>query len=384
MPFPAGTQVVDRDRAVLSALAIARYLTIDQLSRLIFAGRNERVARRRLNRLSQPGPGKLDPLVRAVAYRSATGAPLKAWALTEAGYALAKRFVPYAPAPRKDVGPAFMEHTLLLNDVFVGLAVKVLGAGERAGRALTELPFRWVAESGEYVSFEYYDRHAQSVAKGRIRPDATLEIGAPPRRLFLECETGAHTLVSSDPTSTGATNAKIQRYAHLLAGAVGQHDAKTPYAKIFPDAAPATLVFLVHSERRRDAIRKLVAEPAKSVRIAVRALTFAEAVSVLAAAVRGVPGPADQRRVASVATAELDLLETALAAAIRVTATRGERLGRRGDEPGCSERHREAVREAARLVARLRTAARPDREADSLPAGTSGLARQTAAARSGR
>jgi hypothetical protein len=63
MAFPLGTHVVERDHAVLAALGIARYLTIDQLTRLVFAGRDERVARRRMSRLASPGPNQMDPLV---------------------------------------------------------------------------------------------------------------------------------------------------------------------------------------------------------------------------------------------------------------------------------------------------------------------------------
>jgi hypothetical protein len=253
---------------------------------------------------------------------------------------------------------------LLLNDVFVDLTAKVLEGGAVTASALTDVPFRWLAETGEYVNFEYYDREGQKLVKARIRPDATLELGEPRRRLFLECETGAHTLVSSDPTSTGATNAKIARYAHLLAGAVGQHDATTPYAALCPDAFPAVLVFLVHSERRRDAIRKMVADPAKAVRIAVRAYTFAEAVEVLAAVARGRAVPVLPKPVACVSAADLDLLERALSErrGTSETASRGGhwRQGQVG-VPTPSRGRGDLVEDAIALVARLRSSAATER-----------------------
>jgi hypothetical protein len=308
MPFPPGTQVVRRDYDIIAALAIARYLTLDQLMRVVFVDRSERIARRRLQRLASPGPSGLDPLLRSVSYRGPSGAPLKAWALTEGGYVLAKRLVSYAPTPQRDVGAAFLEHTLLLNDVLVEL----LARGRAAGCAFTELPFRWFAESGQYASFEFYDRQALRSQKARIRPDATLEIGSPARRIFLECETGTHTIVSTDPTNTGATNAKIQRYTQFIAGTVGQHDPRTPYAVLCPDRLSPVLLFVVHSPRRRDAIRKLVSDPAKPVRLKVRAYTFTEAAEALGSLVDGAPVVASPSTT-QVSAVDLELLERALA-----------------------------------------------------------------------
>ena len=307
MPFPPGTHVVRRDYDIIAALAIARYLTLDQLMRVVFVDRSERIARRRLQRLASPGPGGLDPLLRSVAYRGPTGAPLKAWALTEAGYVLAKQLVPYAPTPQRDVGAAFLEHTLLLNDV----VVELLSRSRDAGCSFSELPFRWIAESGQYASFEYYDREAQRALKTRIRPDATLEIGSPARRIFLECETGTHTLVSADPTNTGATNAKIQRYTQFIAGAIGQHDPRTPYSVVCPDRLSPVVLFVVHSPRRRDAIRELVADPAKHVRLKVRAYTFGEAAASLGSLVGGSQVLAASSTL-QVSTVDLELLERAL------------------------------------------------------------------------
>ena len=287
MPPAAGVQIVERDRVLLAALAIARYLTGEQAARLVFPGLHRRVHQRRLNRLAKPGP--TDPLVRALSYRGPTGAPLKAWALTEAGYVAAKLVVPHVAAPGGDVGPAFLEHSLMLNELLVELIVRV--RAETGSEPLLDLPFRWFTESGGCAEFKYYDRPERSIKEVRIRPDAILEIGEPRRRVFLECETGAHTLVSSDPTSTGATWAKIQRYTHLIAGSIGQHDARTPYSGVWPDGFTPVLLFLTPSERRRDAIRKLVADPKRGVRIKVRAFTFREAAGLLGALALGHPRP---------------------------------------------------------------------------------------------
>ena len=363
MPNPAGAQVVRRDYALLAALALARYLTGDQVARLVFQGRDERVPRRRLNRLAGPGPHGLDPLVRALSYRGPTGAPLKAWALTEAGYVAAKRVVPYVAAPAGDVGPAFLEHSLLLNDVLVDLILKVRADPEDA---FADLPFRWIPETGEYVTFEHYNRKAQAIERARIRPDATLEIGEPRRRLFLECETGSHTLVSSDPNSTGATYAKIQRYTHLLAGSVGQHDSTTPYSLLCPDGFAPVLIFLVHSDRRRDAIRKMVADPKRAIRIKVRAYTFHEAVDVLAALSSGSPKPLADPHVAGLTASQLELLELALSQCHGTLEEARRTLERHNRVPGQVGRSAsvlrlpqapEALRNALALVARLRAAA---------------------------
>jgi hypothetical protein len=370
MPNPAGTQVVRRDYTLLTALALARYLTGDQVARLVFQGRDERVPRRRLNRLAGPGPQGLDPLVRALSYRGPTGAPLKAWALTEAGYVTAKRVVPYVAAPAGDVGPAFLEHSLLLNDVLVDLVLKVRTDPEDP---FTDLPFRWIPESGEYVTFEHYNRKAQAIERARIRPDATLEIGEPRRRLFLECETGSHTLVSSDPNSTGATYAKIQRYTHLLAGSVGQHDSTTPYSLLCPDGFAPILIFLIHSDRRRDAIRKMVADPKRAVRIKVRAYTFQEAVDLLAALSSGSPAPLADPHVAGLTASQLELVRLALSQChgtleeARRTLEQHNRLPQQAGRPAPVLRFPHApgaLRDALALVARLRAAAS---EAGSLP-----------------
>ena len=309
MPYPSGATLVERDRAVLASLALARYLSLEQVGRLVFPGRTPTVARRRLARLSMAASG-LDPLVRAVPYRKPTGAPGRAFALTEAGYVLARRLVPYAPVPGRDVGAAFLEHALGLNDVLVELALKVRATNERTW--FYDLPFRWLCESGESVKFQYYDRAAQRVERGGIRADAILEIGEPRRRLFLECETGSHTLVSVDPTNTGATHAKVNRYLQFFAGAIGQHDPRTPYAQHFPDGSTPALVFLAYSERRRDAIRKVIAERGAGARIKVAAYTLEEAPEVFAAVAQGRP-VAQKPPYATISGAQVAVLVRALA-----------------------------------------------------------------------
>jgi len=355
MANPAGARVVERDYGLLAALATARYLTAEQVARLVFPGLDERVPRRRLNRLSRRGPHGLPPLVRGLAYRGALGAPLKAWALTEAGYVVGKQLVPHATVPGSDVGAAFVEHALLLNDLLVELIEKT-----NPGPAwFTSLPFRWLAEGGDCLAFDYYDRAKQAIERGRIRPDATLEIGEPRRRLFLECETGSRTLVSLDPTNTGATWAKIQRYTNLIAGSAGQHDATTPYSLLCPDGFAPVVVFLAHSERRRDAIRKLLADPKRALRIKVRAYTFQEVAGVLAALVPGQPAPVLDAEVAQLTASQLELLQAALSAAEGAAGATRQVPGHQGSagrEKAMTEEGRasKALREARALLARLR------------------------------
>ncbi len=324
MPSPTGTRVVERDHAVLAALALARYLS----------------------------------------YRGASGAPLKAWALTEAGYVLAKQIVPYVAAPASDVGAAFLEHSLLLNDVLVDLIVKVRGQPEEP---LSDLPFRWIPENGNDVTFDYYDRPAQRIQHARIRPDATLEIGEPRRRVFLECETGSQTIVSSDPLNTGATWAKIQRYAHLIVGTTGQHETRTPYSLLCPDGATPVLVFVVHSDRRRDAIRKLAADPKRAIKVTVRAYTLQEAADVLGALAVGRRVQAAQPAVVGLTAGHLQLLGAALSkchATLDEARQTVERHNRSLQEPVRSAgplrvpESPEALRDALTLLNRLRAAAK--------------------------
>jgi len=358
MANPAGARVMKRDHGLLAALATARYLSGDQVARLVFPGVDERVPRRRLNRLSQRGPHGLAPLVRGLAYRGALGAPLKAWALTEAGYVVANELVPHATAPGSDVGAAFVEHALLLNDVLVSLVEKTKPGPEW----FSDLPFRWLAEGGDCLAFDYYDRAKQAMERGRIRPDATLEIGEPRRRLFLECETGSRTLVSLDPTNTGATWTKIQRYTNLIAGSVGQHEEATPYSVLCPDGFAPVVIFLAHSDRRRDAIRKLVADPRRAVRIKVRAYTFLEATEVLAGLVPGRPKPVADQQVVQLTASQLELLHAALSQAqtapgeTRAAPASGE-SPRKAGPGGPPARSTGALREARALLARLRAGA---------------------------
>jgi hypothetical protein len=121
-----------------------------------------------------------------------------------------------------------------------------------------------------------------------LKPDAILEVPGRERRMFLEAETGAHSIASANPSVHGAVLHKLQRYAHFFTAMAGDGPA-TYYVRAFPDGLFPVLVFLVHSPERKRRVEKaakdwLGAQRANSFR--VRVLTFEEAAGVLAAFIR--------------------------------------------------------------------------------------------------
>ena len=282
-----GTTLTERDRTLLAYVGIARYVSVEQVHRLVIESPNRRLAYRRLARLCTPGskPGEAAYL-RRLEFRRAEGTAAPVWALTPAGRALAEAVVPYLrPPARKDVGHQFLEHTILLNDVLVGLVV-----GLRPSRAASvrELPFRWICEDDGVLEFEMFHRHTGVTSPAILKPDAILELPGRQRRMFLEAETGAHSIASANPGHHGAVLHKLQRYAHFFTAMAGDGGA-TYYARAFPDGLFPVLVFLVHSPERKRRVEKaakdwLGGQAATAFR--VRVLTFEEAAGALATFIR--------------------------------------------------------------------------------------------------
>src|SRR5262245_12214907 len=114
----AKAEPTDRDRQLIGVLAIARYLSAEQLCRLFYAGRNSHNMRKRLLRLA--GAGELPfqpPFLRRLFYRTYEGKRPEIWTLTNAGYALATSLLgTVIKVPKHDVSSAFREHTIVLNE----------------------------------------------------------------------------------------------------------------------------------------------------------------------------------------------------------------------------------------------------------------------------
>ncbi len=103
-------RLTDRDRQLAGLLAVARYLSTEQLSKLLYAGRNIDNMRRRFLRLAGEGPRGFKPAyLRPLFYRTYEGHHLDMWTLTNTGYAVAEIVLGTGiRIPRHDSAPLFV------------------------------------------------------------------------------------------------------------------------------------------------------------------------------------------------------------------------------------------------------------------------------------
>lgn len=224
-----------RDRQVVSAVAIARYLTTEQVHRLLFQGRDESASRKRLMALAGLGRRSFTPpYLRRLTYRTHSGSVVVCWALTDAGHALAREVLgrDHRFAGR-DVGAAFLEHAATLSDLFVELALAHLTQGDR----LAELPFRWAPIDTVRLPWAQYDAHARKTRDRLLVPDAVLELPTERRRIFIECEMGTHSIVAASDAKAGATLAKAERWEEFFTGHADLGRRATFYEAAYPDRA---------------------------------------------------------------------------------------------------------------------------------------------------
>ena len=252
--------ITPRDRELVALIAMARYLSTAQANQLLRPGRSESVGRRRLYALAgitgrarsgASGSGRAvfdPPYLRRLRFRASSGERFDLWALTPQGYALALQVLgTERKLNREDVGEAFLEHSMVLTDLFVALAAPLLAAGCPVSR----LPFRWDPTDSKHLPWEQYDASADKVRARRIVPDAVLELAAPPRRFFIECEMGSHSIVAASDEKAGATLAKTERYDEFFAGGF--------YRQAYPDGWPAEVLYLVRSEGRMGSVNAALA-----------------------------------------------------------------------------------------------------------------------------
>src|SRR5690348_1870561 len=103
---PRGAQLTRRDRQIIGYLAVARYLSTEQIQRLTFPGRDVQGCRRRLLRLAglYKNSGRAGekqgrrrsfeiPYLRTRKFRTFDGEVAEAWALTEPGYLVAEELL---------------------------------------------------------------------------------------------------------------------------------------------------------------------------------------------------------------------------------------------------------------------------------------------------
>jgi hypothetical protein len=242
-----------KDRTLLAALGLCRALTLDQVVELLGNPRDTRTVHNRLRALAgDTGNVKLPNLgtvmLRRLRFRAFDGAPLVLWVPTHIGLAIAQRELGReVSVSRTDIGVAFAEHFVALTDLFIGLARPYVLAGGPIG----ELPFLWdVAEDTRLPWREPASDGSGQPRDRAIRPDAVLTLPSARRRIFIECETGTHTLVAFRKDRHQATVHKAQRYETFLAGLADVPNRVTHYAQKYPDGWAAEVLFLVPTEAR--------------------------------------------------------------------------------------------------------------------------------------
>jgi len=284
-----GAVLTPRDRVLLSYLAIARYASTLQLHRLVADDRDLSIMQRRLRRLSGEvnRPGESPP-VRRLEFKRSEGTAVAVWTLTQYGRALAEDVVPYLRPPgRADVGAQFLLHTLMLNDVLVELVLALRRSPESP---LAELPFRWLCENDELLEFGIFRQDLGQTRTSVLKPDAILELPGPRRRLFLEAETGAHSIATANPLQHGAVLKKMERYARFITGLVPGSGPSTYYEAAFPDGFAPELVLLVHSEGRKAKVEGAIRDWSRGRgidEVVTRVLTFRSAPAEIASLLGG-------------------------------------------------------------------------------------------------
>jgi hypothetical protein len=288
-------RLTPRDKALLHALATARYLSSGQLQRLFFKGRTEAACRGRLFLLAGIGR-KVDmqPCIRRLFFRTFEGNLVPVWAPTPHGYGIVQNRMGVAlKVPAHDVGAMFLEHTITLNDLFVSL-VEAIGPG-LLGQTRA---FRWIPSDSSRLPWRDYDIKRSLRVEHLTQPDAILELPASKLRVFIECEMGTQCLRSANPEKTGTTQRKLEQYANFLFAreARGLERAITYYRRRFLDDWAAEVLFLVQTPVRQRSVRDLVtARNDKSEwKVPTQALLLEEAAARYRAAI-GKPVPAETK-----------------------------------------------------------------------------------------
>ncbi len=282
------TRLTDKDHQLIGVLAIARYLSNQQLQRLFYPRRTAKTMCKRLRSLAGEGPHKFDrPYLRRLAYRSHDGRYVDLWALTTAGYASAQTVLG-APlkVPREDVGAVFREHLVTLNELLVALMAPSTGTYARA----KQTSFRWITSDVVRLPWRQYLQKTGRQLDRVVCPDAVLEFPASRRRLFLECEMGTHSIVARTDQNAGSTVSKVENYAGFIRAFADSVNGETFYARKYPDSWTPEVLFLVRTAARVKSVNQAI-EQWRATRVgaplAVRALTFDQAGTELLSHIRG-------------------------------------------------------------------------------------------------
>lgn len=280
--------VTDRDRHACALVREARTLSAEQLKRLVAPGRQDNAQRWMLRSLVTMG------LLRRESWVGREGVT-PVYSLTANGDYEAERVAP-GGSSADPVDIASMAHHLELTELYVRLheaslstAVRELPSSPRRGgrgRALEAVyargahpSWRWMV-AGDAVSLPWKE-YAKGALKDRvIRPDAVLELVNLRRRLFVEQETGSHTIRAVSPDKPGATTEKVKRYATYVSGFVDVQARTTWYAHRYGDGFRPELVLIEPSEARCVAVRAAI-QPLVRAPLVVHVWTLEAAVSAL-------------------------------------------------------------------------------------------------------
>jgi len=271
-------RLTDRDRQLIGLLAVARYLSTEQLSKLLYASRNVDNMRRRFLRLAGEGSQGFRPAyIRRLFYRTYEGQHLDMWALTNTGYAVAELVLGTAiKIPRHDVGATFREHTIALNELFVAL---MLPPGHGYARA-KQNEFRWICSDAVRLPWKQHLGLGSRTPDRLVLPDAVLEIPSARRRFFLECEMGTHPILSTTHPKPGSTVAKVESYEGFFRSYVDASATQTFYVRMYPDNYAPEVLFLVRTPHRAKSVNEAIRQWRQRSGIqacAARALTTDEA-----------------------------------------------------------------------------------------------------------
>src|SRR5712692_2757888 len=288
----AGRRLTERDRDLAGFLGITRYLSREQIERLMFPGRVKSRSSIRLGQLTKAVGGQ-PAILKELGYATSEGWK-NVFGLTGYGYLVAQERLgkELLKVPRHDVSPQFLNHSVLLSEFFLGLV-------PQDGKHPAKIPtyFRWVP--GEYLDLPFSEFMPESrKEKRRLQPDAVLEIPSLRRRYFVEIETGSSTIWDQEKLTS--TLAKLNRYSNFVRGFAGNvfhGDSSTFYSRAFPDNWPVEVLFVTLGAHRRDSINQAYEKwkPGRGgEEIVVRAMTLGEARAELYRKIHGFE-PSDGR-----------------------------------------------------------------------------------------
>jgi len=287
MARPAGTVLTDRDRRLFAYFALARHLTADQVHLLLGGLHAQKQTYRRLARLCEPTPADSGaPFLSRQEIHPTKGPAIGFWSLTKRGWTEADKALPY-PVSRPDshVTQQFLFHQMLVNQILIDLASQL---GDPGAPALATLPFRWIPEATDQLTFTIPNRQGLP-ARTAVKPDAIIEVPSSLRRFFLEAETGSQSITTArhGQLHSGSIKQKLLRYAAYFTALETRGLKSTWYKHAFGDDLFPELLFVVHSKERKErvawVVSRRIAKLPEPRPFAVRVLCLDEAAAAIAA-----------------------------------------------------------------------------------------------------